>query len=67
MKEPVTFQGLLYRAAELLLVDYHPDLQDMSLKKRIRSYERVAGAIYKELAMSVRESIRTVTYVVDHS
>lgn len=54
MHEPVTFQGLLYRAAELLLVDYHPDLQDMRFK-RIRSYERVAGAIYKELAMSVRE------------
>lgn len=54
MNEPVTFQGLLYRASELLLVDYHPDLQDMRYK-RIRSYERVAGAIYKELALSVRE------------
>jgi len=54
MHEPVTFQGLLYRAGELLLTDYHPDLQDMRYK-RIRSYERVAGAIYKELALSIRD------------
>lgn len=54
MHEPTTFKGLVVRAVEMLLLDMAPDSQDMAFQ-RIRGYERVAGAIYKELAMSVRE------------
>lgn len=53
MKEPSVFKGLLLRASELLTTEYHPDAQDMRYM-RLRGYERVAGAIYKELVTSVR-------------
>lgn len=54
MKEPVTFNGLLLRSAELLQTYYHPDSQDMSCM-RIRGYERIPGAVYKELVTSIRQ------------
>lgn len=54
MKEPVTFNGLLLRSAELLQTYYHPDSQDMTCM-RIRGYERIPGAVYKELVTSIRQ------------
>lgn len=54
MKEPVTFNGLLVRSTEILQTYYHPDPQDMSVM-RIRGYERIAGAVYKELTAAVRK------------
>ena len=54
MKEPTTFKGLLLRSCEMLTDDMHPDSQDMR-SMRIRGYERFAGAIYKELMLSLRE------------
>ncbi len=53
MKEPVTFNGLLIRSAELLQTYHHPDSQDMSAM-RIRGYERISGAVYKEMVTSIR-------------
>lgn len=54
MKEPTTLRGLMIRASEMLLNYSHPDSQDMS-QMRIRGYERFAGAIYKEMAMAIRQ------------
>lgn len=53
MGEPVTFNGLLIRATELLKAYHHPDSQDMT-KMRLRGYERISGCIYKELATAIR-------------
>ena len=53
MKMPVTFQGLLLESCEMLKDYNSPDFQDMNFM-RIRGYERVAGAIYKELAHATR-------------
>ena len=54
MHEPITFKGLLIRSSEMLLNHEHPDSQDMN-HMRIRGYERFAGAVYKELAMAIRQ------------
>jgi hypothetical protein len=54
MNEPLTFEGLLVRASEMLLNYNHNDFQDMH-SMRIRGYERIAGVIYKELAHSIRQ------------
>lgn len=53
MKEPVEFQQLLLRAAELLLSDQHPRTGDASFQRR-KGYERMAGAVYSELVKSIR-------------
>ncbi len=53
MKEPVTFQGLLFRSCELLLDDNHPDELDPAFM-RIRGYERFSGSVYTELVQSIR-------------
>lgn len=53
MGEPIALEGLLVKACELLLVDYHPDETDMSAM-RIRGYERMAGAVFKEMVTGVR-------------
>ncbi len=53
MKEPTSFQGLLLRACELLLDDRHPNELDPAFM-RIKGYERVSGAIYTEMIMSLR-------------
>lgn len=53
MKEPKTFKGLLFRAAQLLLDDRHPDELDPAYM-RIRGYERFSGAVYAELVQSIR-------------
>jgi len=54
MNEPTTFKGLLVRAGELLLLDKHPDSQDMRFM-RVKGYERMAGAVYKEMVKSIKE------------
>ncbi len=59
MKEPTTFRGLLIRSSELLMTDYHPNPLNMDYQT-IRGYERVAGAIYSEMVMSVREHRRSL-------
>lgn len=53
-KDPESFVGLLIKAAELLLDNNykHPNnLNDMVLK----GYERIAGLIYKELVLSLKD------------
>ena len=54
MKEPTTFRGLLVRASELLTTYEYPDTQDFTVM-RVRGYERFAGALYKELIVSLRQ------------
>lgn len=54
MKEPVTFNGLLMRAAEMLQTYHHPDSQDMTAM-RVRGYERIPGVIYKEMVAAIRQ------------
>lgn len=54
MKEPTTFNGLLLRSSEMLMTYHHPDSQDMRAM-RIRGYERIPGAIYKEMVTSLRQ------------
>lgn len=52
--EPETFIGLLIYGAQLLVTDNHPSSVDMNYM-RIRGYERLSGAVYKELINSIRE------------
>lgn len=59
MKEPITFRALLVRSAEVLLIDYHPNALDMNYQT-IRGYERVAGAVYSEMVLSVRDHRRSL-------
>lgn len=54
MKEPVTFNGLLLRATEMMMGYEHPDSQDMAVM-RIRGYERIPGAVYKEMVGAIRQ------------
>lgn len=53
MGEPTTFDGLLYRAVELLLIDWSPAEVDGAYM-RYRGYERFAGAVYGELNKAVK-------------
>lgn len=53
MKEPTTFQGLLFRSCEMLLDDQHPDELDPAFM-RIKGYERLSGAVYTELVQAIR-------------
>lgn len=48
MGEPTTFDALLYRAVEMLLIDWSPAEVDGAYM-RYRGYERMAGTIYNEL------------------
>lgn len=54
LKEPTTFGPLLLRAAELLTTDDHPDEMD-GRYLRVRGYERISGAVYKEIMKGVRQ------------
>lgn len=54
MKEPTTYLGLLVRSVEMLQTYHHPISQDLNAQ-RIRGYERIAGVIYKQMAMSIRQ------------
>lgn len=53
MNEPTTYRGLLVRSCELLSEYAHPDSQDIDAQ-RLAGYERISGAIYKELVTSIR-------------
>ena len=54
MNEPTDFQGLLFKACQMLLTDHHP-LEFDPKYMRIRGYERFAGAIYNEMVQAIRE------------
>jgi hypothetical protein len=54
MKEPTTFTGLLLRANELLITDYHPDELDREFQRE-RGYERLSGAVYAEIVKAMRQ------------
>lgn len=54
MKEPTKFKGLLMRANELLLTDYHPDLLDAKYMRTV-GYERIAGAVYSEIVKAIQQ------------
>jgi hypothetical protein len=56
MKEPVEFQALLLRGAEMLLFDQHPRPLDAAFQ-RIKGYERWAGAVYSELIKAIKSHI----------
>ena len=53
MGEPTTFDGLLYRAVEMLLIDWSPAEVDGAYM-RYRGYERMAGTVYGELNKAVK-------------
>ena len=54
MKKPVTYRGLIIEANKMLTEYHHPVSQDMNYM-RIRGYERIPGAIYKELSAAIRQ------------
>lgn len=54
MKEPTDLVLLFIRAAELLILDEHPDGMDIAYM-RDKGYERIAGMIYSELVKATRE------------
>lgn len=53
MNEPTDFEGLLYRASELLMTDWSPSEVDGAYM-RYRGYERLAGLMYNELTKSIQ-------------
>lgn len=53
MHMPVSFRGLLFKAVELLMSDYHPD-EVSAFEQRIRGYERMASLVYTELVRAIR-------------
>jgi hypothetical protein len=54
MQEPTEWQPLLKRAAELLLTDYAPEEVDGAYML-LKGYERVPGAVYRELVIATRQ------------
>ena len=60
MNEPTTFKGLLVRASELLMTDYHPN--SIGVKHGvIWFYDRIPGFIYSEMSKAVRDYKRKNT------
>lgn len=53
LHEPVEYQAILMRAADLLMKDQHPRELDTSYQ-RFKGYERMAGALYAVLVDSIR-------------
>lgn len=53
MGEPIELKGLLLRACELMLTDWHPEETDLRYM-RIKGYERFAGAVYGEMVRALR-------------
>ncbi len=53
MHEPVDLVGLFLRAAEMLTIDQHQDPKDTT-GMRFKGYERIAGHVYRELALACR-------------
>lgn len=60
MREPTNYQGLLFRACQMLLNDEHPVELDPAFM-RIKGYERLSGAIYSELIQSIRAHNATLS------
>lgn len=54
MKEPTTWQGLLWRSLELLTTNYSPDEMDGDLMM-FKLHERINGMMYAELTKSIRK------------
>ena len=54
MGEPISYRGLLVRSCEMLMTDYHRNPLDMQ-EMRIKGYERMAGAVYTEIVVALRE------------
>jgi len=54
MKEPTNFKGLLIRAIELLTTDDYKQPNDIE-GVHIRGYTRIAGMVYKELVMAMKD------------
>ncbi len=52
MGEPTNYEGLLYRALELLMIDWSPNEVDGAYL-RYKGYERMAGIVYSTLARTV--------------
>lgn len=55
-KEPETWKGLLERSVEMICYDAHPDEIDI-MEQHIYGHQRIVGALYTELARSVREYV----------
>jgi hypothetical protein len=54
MNEPTTFDGLLYRSLDMLLIDWSPPEVDGAYM-RYRGYERMAGTIFNEVNKAVKQ------------
>lgn len=54
MGEPTTFDGLLFRAVEMLTNDWSPAEVDGAYM-RYRGYERMAGTVFSELNKAVKQ------------
>ena len=54
MKEPTDLVLLFIRAAELLVLDEHPEGMDVAYM-RDKGYERISGMVYAELVKGIRE------------
>lgn len=57
MKEPTDLVLLILRAVEMLTEDYYPEDNDKGFM-RIKGYERLAGTVYNQLIIAVREQER---------
>lgn len=55
-KEPETWKGLLERSVEMICHDAHADEIDIE-EQHIYGHQRIVGAMYTELARSVREYV----------
>jgi hypothetical protein len=53
MKEPTTFEGLLIRATEMLVVPYHKEAAAMA-NHCLRTYERMNAILYNEMTAQFR-------------
>lgn len=54
MGEPTTFEGLLIRATEMLVVPYHKEAAAMA-NHCLRTYERMNGILYNEMTSQFRQ------------
>lgn len=53
MNEPTNFQELVLRACDMLTDDSYHNPNDIS-EARVEGYERIAGMVYKELSVAIR-------------
>lgn len=59
MDEPTDLVLLLLRAVELLTEDYYPEDNDKN-HMRIKGYERIAGTVYNQLVIAIRDEERAL-------